>query len=138
MGADQTAVAEARRRHPTLRIAGWRHGYYARDKELDVVAAINASGADCLFIGMPTPHKERFLARHRHMLDTSFVMGVGGGIDVLAGHVKRAPRWMRNNGLEWLYRVLQEPRRMWKRYLTTNAVFAFLMAKALIVHQRPT
>jgi N-acetylglucosaminyldiphosphoundecaprenol N-acetyl-beta-D-mannosaminyltransferase len=92
-----------------------------------VVAAIGASGADCLFVGMPTPRKERFLARYRDTLNVPFIMGVGGSFDVLAGKVNRAPSWMQRTGLEWAFRLLQEPGRMWWRYATTNLAYAGLL-----------
>ena len=134
LGATEKALSGAlhnlRIRFPNLEIAGAQHGYYPRESEADVVAAIRASGADCLFIGMPTPHKERFLAAHRDTISVPFIMGVGGGIDIIAQITKRAPVWMQRVGLEWLYRVMQEPRRMWKRYLTTNMAFAAIIAKA--------
>jgi N-acetylglucosaminyldiphosphoundecaprenol N-acetyl-beta-D-mannosaminyltransferase len=79
---------------------------------------------------MPTPHKERFLATHRNTIGVPFIMGVGGGIDIIAQITKRAPVWIQQVGLEWLYRIMQEPRRMWKRYLTTNMAFAAIIAKA--------
>ena len=127
------AVAVARKRWPGLEFAGCHDGYFATDDESDIVTAIRTSGADCLFIGMPTPQKERFLHAYRDMLNVPFIMGVGGGIDVLAGHVRRAPASMQKTGLEWLYRIYQEPGRMWWRYASTNARFAGLVAKALIM-----
>jgi N-acetylglucosaminyldiphosphoundecaprenol N-acetyl-beta-D-mannosaminyltransferase len=136
LGASQEvlhrAVAAARTRWPGLDFAGYRDGYFAADDEWDIVTAIRISGADCLFIGMPTPQKERFLHSYRDLLNVPFIMGVGGGIDVLAGHVRRAPAFMQRTGLEWLYRIYQEPGRMWWRYASTNAQFAGLVAKALI------
>jgi N-acetylglucosaminyldiphosphoundecaprenol N-acetyl-beta-D-mannosaminyltransferase len=81
---------------------------------------------------MPTPRKERFLARHRDHLGVPFIMGVGGSLDVLAGHVRRAPLVVRQIGLEWLFRTAQEPPRLGPRYLATNAAFAGIMAKALL------
>jgi N-acetylglucosaminyldiphosphoundecaprenol N-acetyl-beta-D-mannosaminyltransferase len=128
----QKAADELTRRHPGLRIAGLQHGYFAADEEAGVVEAIRSARPDCLFIGMPTPRKERFMAAHREALDVSFVMGVGGGIDILAGHVRRAPVAWQRCGFEWLYRVIQEPRRMWRRYLTTNLAFAGILAGALL------
>jgi N-acetylglucosaminyldiphosphoundecaprenol N-acetyl-beta-D-mannosaminyltransferase len=128
----ERAVSETRRRLPNIEMAGWHHGYFSPEDEPDVVAAIRASAADCLFIGMPTPRKERFLHAHRDVLGVPFVMGVGGGFDVLAGRVTRAPPAIQRAGLEWLYRIYQEPRRMWWRYLSTNAAFAALMCKALV------
>lgn len=131
----QRAVAAARRRHPGLQFAGLRDGYFSREQEADVVLAIRASGADCLFIGMPTPRKERFLAAHRDELGVPFIMGVGGSFDVLAGAVRRAPRTMQHMGMEWLYRIYQEPRRMAWRYIRTNTLFAGILAQA-VVRQR--
>lgn len=128
----ENAVARAHRRWPGLDVAGFRNGYFRPEAEAGIVRAIRDSGADCLFIGMPTPRKERFLRRHRQELGVPFIMGVGGGIDVLAGHVRRAPLLMQRAGLEWLYRIYQEPGRMWHRYATTNVVFAGLVARALI------
>ena len=130
------AVAELRRRHPALAIAGQQHGYFSAAEQPAVVSAIRDSAADCLFVGMPTPRKERFMAAHRAELGVPFVMGVGGGIDVLAGHVRRAPDAWQRSGFEWLYRTLQEPRRMWRRYLTTNLAYAGILAGGLL--QRAT
>jgi N-acetylglucosaminyldiphosphoundecaprenol N-acetyl-beta-D-mannosaminyltransferase len=126
------AVENAGRLHPNLRFAGVQDGYFKPTQEPEIVRAIRESGADCLFIGMPTPRKERFLSAHREALETPFIMGVGGSFDVLAGEVRRAPLVMQRLGLEWLYRVYQEPRRMWWRYARTNAVFVGMMADALL------
>jgi N-acetylglucosaminyldiphosphoundecaprenol N-acetyl-beta-D-mannosaminyltransferase len=129
----QRAADRALDRHPALRFAGIRDGYFKPEQEAEVVAQISASGADCLFVGMPTPRKERFLANHRDRLNVPFIMGVGGSLDILAGHVRRAPGFMQRSGLEWFYRILQEPRRMWWRYARTNTLFAGLMTKALLM-----
>lgn len=116
-------------RHPRLRVAGAHHGYYTAEEEAGVVAAIADSGADLLFLGMTSPRKETFLARHRDALGASVLHGVGGSFDVLAGVTRRAPeRWQRL-GLEWAYRLLQEPRRLWRRYLTTNSRFLLALAR---------
>ena len=90
------------------------------------------TGADCLFIAMPTPRKERFLAAYRDQLQVPFIMGVGGSFDVLAGEVTRAPPLIQKSGLEWLYRIYQEPGRMWWRYCRTNTIFAGMMLSSLI------
>lgn len=126
------AIDELRRRHPALQLAGSHHGYFAATDEPAVVDAIRAARPDCLFVGMPTPRKERFMAAHRAALGVPFVMGVGGSIDVLAGHVRRAPEIWQRSGFEWLYRIVQEPRRMWRRYLTTNAAYAGILGRALL------
>jgi len=126
------AIARLRARHPALRLAGAHDGYFRPQDEPEIVAAIIRSGADCLFVALPTPMKERFLARNRDRFLAPFVMGVGGAFDVLAGQVTRAPGWMQRAGLEWLFRTLQEPRRMWRRYLSTNTIFAGWLIAALI------
>jgi N-acetylglucosaminyldiphosphoundecaprenol N-acetyl-beta-D-mannosaminyltransferase len=128
----RAAAERVRQRHPAIRFAGLQDGYFKPESEPEVVRAIRTSGADCLFIGMPTPRKERFLAAHRDELETPFIMGVGGSFDVLAGAVQRAPLHMQQLGLEWLYRIYQEPRRMWWRYAKTNALFAGMLARALV------
>jgi N-acetylglucosaminyldiphosphoundecaprenol N-acetyl-beta-D-mannosaminyltransferase len=130
----QKAATQVLARHPATRFAGLRDGYFAPEQEREVVDDIRNSGADCLFIGMPTPRKERFLASHRDELNVPFIMGVGGSFDVLAGQIRRAPVRVQALGLEWLYRVYQEPQRMWWRYAKTNAVFAVVLARAIIQH----
>jgi len=119
-------------KYPSIRFAGVRDGYFDHNQELEVVREIRDSGADCLFIGMPTPRKERFLAAYRDSLGISFIMGVGGSFDVLAGQVRRAPALMQTCGLEWLYRVYQEPRRLWWRYTKTNTLFCAILIRAVL------
>ena len=131
------AVRTLEQEHPGLECAGWQDGYYDRDDEQAVMERIRDSGADCLFIAMPTPHKERIMREYKQMLNVPFIMGVGGSVDVIAGYVARAPLWMQHAGLEWFYRFVQEPRRMWKRYLTTNLAFAWLLARAKVGLYRP-
>jgi N-acetylglucosaminyldiphosphoundecaprenol N-acetyl-beta-D-mannosaminyltransferase len=128
---DQAAVRICEK-HPSIQFAGVRDGYFAVDQERQVVDSIRNSGADCLFIGMPTPRKERFLASYRDELDVPFIMGVGGAFDVLAGQIRRAPTPMQQLGLEWLYRVYQEPGRMWWRYAKTNTLFAGILVQAVV------
>jgi N-acetylglucosaminyldiphosphoundecaprenol N-acetyl-beta-D-mannosaminyltransferase len=126
-----TVVERLRREYPTLEVAGWHDGYFKPEQETEVVDGINASGADCLFVAMPTPRKERFLKKHRSRLLPNFVMGVGGSFDVYGGKVSRAPRLVQSIGLEWLYRVSQEPGRLWRRYYETNTAYAVLLWRAL-------
>jgi N-acetylglucosaminyldiphosphoundecaprenol N-acetyl-beta-D-mannosaminyltransferase len=123
------------KRHPNIRFAGLRDGYFAAEQEPEIVSQIRDSGADCLFIGMPSPRKERFLAAYRDTLNIPFIMGVGGSFDVLADKVHRAPGRMQALGLEWLYRVYQEPRRMWWRYAKTNTIFAGILLRELFYHK---
>lgn len=132
LGAKQEVVEETARRmketHPNLKIVGVHHGYFWDDEEA-VVNKIRESGAKLLFVAITSPKKENFINKWQDKLGVNFVMGVGGTFDVVAGKVNRAPTWMQNAGLEWLYRVIQEPRRMWKRYLVTNSKFAWLLIK---------
>lgn len=118
-------------RYPTLDVAGFHHGYFWDDEE-KIVEKIHASGARLLFVAITSPKKEIFIDRWKDRLGVDFVMGVGGTFDVVAGAVRRAPQWMQKAGLEWLFRVIQEPRRMWRRYLITNSKFAVMLVKAKI------
>lgn len=110
-------------------IAGYANGYFKAEEEVKVAQQIAASKADILFVAMSSPKKEIFLNTHKDLIQTPFIMGVGGSFDVVAGFVKRAPKWMQEYGLEWFYRTLQEPRRMWRRYLFGNSSFIFLVFK---------
>ncbi|HVW58955.1 MAG TPA: WecB/TagA/CpsF family glycosyltransferase, partial [Puia sp.] len=111
-------------------IAGYRNGYFSKEDEPGIARQIADSGANILFVAISSPTKENFLFQHRDVLKkVNFVMGVGGSFDVVSGLVKRAPVWMQKAGLEWLYRVYQEPRRMFKRYLVGNLKFITLVLK---------
>jgi len=120
--------------YPDLNVAGYHHGYFWDDEQA-LVNKIKESGAKLLFVAITSPKKENFINKWQDELGVDFVMGVGGTFDVVAGKVKRAPVWMQNYGLEWLYRVIQEPGRMWKRYLVTNSEFAWLLLKAKLGFQ---
>lgn len=123
-------------RWPGVEIAGRRDGYFTEAEAAQVAAQIAESGADMLFLGMTTPKKEIFLGTYGDSLGVPVLHGVGGSFDVLAGLTRRAPeRWQRT-GMEWAYRVLQEPRRLWRRYLVTNVAFVVLLASER-VHRRP-
>ena len=132
LGATDDVVTETARRlqaeHPKLKLAGYHHGFFWDDEEA-VVNKIKASGAKLLFVAITSPKKENFINKWQESLGVSFVMGVGGTFDVVAGKVNRAPLWMQRYGLEWFYRIIQEPRRMWKRYLVTNSKFAWYLLR---------
>ena len=127
-----SAVARIRAQYPKLYLAGHHDGYFAQDEEPSIVADIAAAKPDILLVGMSSPKKEHFIARWDKHLDVPVCHGVGGSFDVLAGKVRRAPVYWQRLGLEWLYRVKQEPRRLWRRYLITNTVFSALVATAII------
>jgi exopolysaccharide biosynthesis WecB/TagA/CpsF family protein len=116
-----------RERYPRLIVAGMHHGYFTAADEAEVIEQIATSHPKILFIGINSPRKELWLRANRDRLQVPFAMGVGGSFDVLAGQVRRAPRWAQKAGIEWLFRVLQEPRRLWRRYLIGNAKFVWLV-----------
>jgi N-acetylglucosaminyldiphosphoundecaprenol N-acetyl-beta-D-mannosaminyltransferase len=114
-------------------IAGYRNGYFKKEEEEIIVKEISDSNADILFVAISSPTKEIFLNKYKDIINIPFIMGVGGSFDVVSGKVKRAPLWMQKYGLEWFYRVIQEPRRMWKRYLVTNSLFLYLVFKSKLL-----
>jgi N-acetylglucosaminyldiphosphoundecaprenol N-acetyl-beta-D-mannosaminyltransferase len=122
----ERAVARLRELHPRLAFAGYRDGYFSDADEPSVAAEIRAAHPDLLFVAMSTPRKEYFLGRWGPELDVPFSMGVGGAVDVVAGVTKRAPRSLQRLGLEWAFRLAQEPRRLFRRYLVTNSEFVAL------------
>jgi len=131
----ERCVAALRQKHPRLEVAGLRDGYWDEsdpESVRAVVDAVRAAAPDLLFVAVPTPKKERFLAEHKQALGVPFMMGVGGAFDVVAGIVRRAPLAWQRLGMEWAYRLIQEPRRMWKRYLVTNTHFAWLLGREMV------
>jgi N-acetylglucosaminyldiphosphoundecaprenol N-acetyl-beta-D-mannosaminyltransferase len=130
------ALKAIRGRHPKLMLSGSRDGYFSHSEEVQVVDEIRDSAPDLLFVAMPSPRKEQFIARHIETLNVGLAVGVGGSVDVIAGERARAPRWMQRLGLEWLFRFAQEPRRMWRRYLLGNLRFVLLVVRELISSRR--
>lgn len=119
-----TAVHERlQQRFPTLPIVGARDGYFSETDSTAVAAAIRHTRADVLFVAMGSPKQELWLARYGPQTGVRFALGVGGYFDILAGKRKRAPHWMQACGLEWSFRLFQEPRRLWHRYLIGNPAF---------------
>lgn len=134
LGATQevldATVGRIGREYPNAIVAGSHHGYFGPDGEAAVAADIRQARPDILLVAMSSPKKEQFLARWADDLSIPICHGVGGAFDVFAGMVRRAPALWQRLGLEWLYRVLQEPGRLWKRYLVTNAVFTWWVVRA--------
>lgn len=135
-GAKEEVISKVveiyQKKYPDIKIAGYRNGYYSEQEEELIVKDIKESKADILFVAMGSPKKEMFLNKYVEEMQVPFVMGVGGSFDVVAGKTKRAPALMQKFGFEWLYRLFQEPGRMWKRYLYTNIEFLFLILKESI------
>ncbi len=130
LGAKQAAldgaIAVLKARHPELIVAGSHDGYFA-GREPEIVAMVADSHPDLLFVAMGSPAQERFLAANLLEMSVPFSLGVGGSFDHVAGISRRAPVWMQRAGLEWLYRLASEPRRLWRRYLIGNTLFAILL-----------
>jgi N-acetylglucosaminyldiphosphoundecaprenol N-acetyl-beta-D-mannosaminyltransferase len=101
-------------------------------EDAEIVDAINFAAPDVLWVGLSTPKQETWMREHRERLHVPVMVGVGAAFDFLSGRKKQAPSWMREHGFEWLFRVLQEPRRLWRRYLVHGAEFVFLIALELL------
>lgn len=136
LGATEEVSAEVAKRlasyYPGVVLAGRRNGYFSLDEEASIAADIGASKADILLVAITSPKKEKFMAKWADTMGVPVVHGVGGSFDVMAGKVERAPETWQKYGLEWLYRVKQEPGRLWKRYLVTNVLFCGRIIKAMV------
>ena len=121
-----------RKKYPNLLISGKHHGYFKENEEEKIVTHINQCNPNILFVAISSPKKEIFLERWKKNIKVNFLMGVGGTFDIVSGKTKRAPRILQKFGLEWFFRLLQEPRRMWKRYIFTNISFLFLILKEFL------
>ncbi len=115
--------------YPSLKIVGVRNGYFKEEDESEIVSDMVASGADMMFVAFSSPKKEYWINKYLNEVHIPFVMGVGGSFDVVAGVTDRAPKWMQNHGLEWFYRFIQEPRRLWNRYIIGNWKFVLYTYK---------
>lgn len=114
-------------RHPRLRIAGRRNGYFSKSEEAAICEDINASGADIVWVGLGVPFEQEFCVRNKHRLRAGWLVTAGGCFNFVTGHYARAPEWMQRAGLEWLYRLWREPKRLWLRYAITNPVALAMM-----------
>ncbi|RJP18399.1 MAG: exopolysaccharide biosynthesis polyprenyl glycosylphosphotransferase [Candidatus Omnitrophota bacterium] len=124
-GIAEKSAKDLRRRYPNIRIVGYRNGYFAEEDEADVIRQIRDAEPDILIVGMGAPKQELWIRRHLQELNVPVAWGVGGLLDYSAKGLKRAPEWMRTSGLEWIWRLWLEPRRLWKRYLLGNILFTF-------------
>jgi len=125
-------VETYRNKYSSLKISGWQDGYWESDEEKKVVQDIKRTRSEILFVAISSPKKEFFIRGYMDEMQVPFSMGVGGSFDIIAGIKKRAPKWMQKCGLEWLFRLCQEPRRLWRRYLIGNPIFLWLVGKELI------
>jgi len=132
----EAAEARIRERHPNIQLVGTRDGYFADDEAGEVAEQVTQARPDILFVAMSSPRKEYWLGEYGRRTGVPFVMGVGGSVDVIAGLTRRAPRPMQIVGLEWLYRLAQEPRRLWRRYLVSNVKFGWLLVRGMLARRR--
>lgn len=111
-GVADAAAAALVERYPGAQIAGTRNGFFNPDDEVKIVQAINRAKPDILLVALGIPKQEKFIRAHFDRLKPAVMIGVGGSFDVISGQLKRAPAWMQKSGLEWLYRLIQEPKRL--------------------------
>ncbi len=142
-GRDQGTLVQLalslRRRHPGIQIVGGHSPPFrplSAEEEDALVHQINAARPDVLWVGIGVPKQEKWMLRMRERLDVPVMVGVGAAFDFHAGRVPMAPRWMQDRGLEWIYRTAQEPRRLLKRYLTTNPRFVLAFARQYLAERR--
>jgi N-acetylglucosaminyldiphosphoundecaprenol N-acetyl-beta-D-mannosaminyltransferase len=140
LGAREEVVSNLKRiyeeKYAGLTIAGYRNGYWEPGEEAAIAQQIRAAQTDILFVAISSPKKEYFLGRYQEAMRVPFAMGVGGTFDVAVGKIKRAPKWMQKGGMEWFYRFLQEPRRMFRRYFVEDMAFFGLLFKEFLSSKR--
>ena len=127
----ENLAAHLCQKYPDLKLAGTHHGFLeSPEVEQQALAQINDSQADILFVGMGSPKQEYWIETHLAELQVPVAMGVGGTFDVLSGHKKDTPKWIRGTGTEWIYRLMQNPRHYFVRYMTTNPWLLWQVIKA--------
>lgn len=133
LGAKAEVVAKTAEvlteRYPGMTVAGYRDGYFGDDEFDDVVAEVEQAEPDIVFVGITSPKKERLIERFRELGAKGAFVGVGGSFDVVSGNIPRAPMWMQRANLEWLFRMVQEPKRLVRRYVVGNTRFYMLLHK---------
>ncbi len=122
-GVAATAAARLKARYPNLQVAGSRHGYWRLEETVQVIEAIRDSGATVVMAALGNPLQEKWLDKHLGSTGARIGVGVGAFLDFVAGEVPRAPAWMNRWGIEWVFRLVQEPGRLWKRYVLGNPLF---------------
>lgn len=127
-----TTVKNLKNEYDGINIVGWHNGYFDFKNDSDIIRDIKKKQPDILFVAMSSPLKENFVNKNLAELNVPVSIGVGGSFDIIAGKCKLAPQWVSKIGLEWFYRLMQEPKRMWKRYLVTNTKFIFLFIKEIL------
>lgn len=127
LGAKEEIVRKTvdviQKQYPQISVVGWRNGYFKECDWPSIAEDLKKCKAQLIFVGITSPLKEYFIEYLQNQGLESVFMGVGGSFDVISGKIPRAPKWVQKMGLEWLFRVIQEPGRLWKRYLIGNTKF---------------
>jgi len=134
-GIPERLVGNLKQQFPSLKVAGTYCPPFrplTAEEDRSIVDVINRNSPDIVWVGLGSPKQDLWIAEHYQRLEAKVCIGVGAAFDFHAGRIKQAPRWMQRNGLEWAYRLWQEPRRLWRRYLIGNPLFLFLIALQLI------
>lgn len=119
----EKVIKKMSKQYPNVDFTGQHHGYFDQQNCEDIIAKINESQANLLLVGMGAPYQEKWIQQYRDKIDTAVCMGVGGLFDYYSGNIPRAPIWLRNIGCEWVWRMMNEPKRLAKRYLVGNGLF---------------
>jgi N-acetylglucosaminyldiphosphoundecaprenol N-acetyl-beta-D-mannosaminyltransferase len=135
-GAAELVSEWVQKHYPEVLIKGYTHGYFTSEEEPELIRTIAESGADILVVSMGTPAQELFIQKYIDDLNVGVAIGFGGLFDYFSGRIPRAPQWVREIGMEWVYRLIQEPRRMWRRYLIGNGVFLMRVVHEKVRPQR--
>ncbi len=139
LGGDKKSISDLvinlQNLYPSLKIVGFYSppfGFWNKKENSKIINLINKSKADMLFVGVSTPKQDKWIFNNKKYLKIKLAIGVGAAFDFFSGKTNRAPIWMQKIGLEWFYRFIQEPKRMWKRYLIGNLIFIWLVLKEII------
>jgi N-acetylglucosaminyldiphosphoundecaprenol N-acetyl-beta-D-mannosaminyltransferase len=131
-GVAESAYQNLKKMYPNFNVVGFHHGYYSEDKEELVVKDIKEKSPDILIVCFGAYKQEMFIKKYQEEIGVPVAFGNGAAFDFWSGKVKRAPKWLRSIGFEWFWRLIQEPKRLWKRYIIGNAIFILLIFKELI------
>ena len=126
----EKAVKKIKQKFPRLAVVGYHHGYFDEGEERKIIADINRKRPTVLIVGMGMPKQEKWIAKNMGKINAGVFWSVGALFDIISGKMSRGPVWMQKVGLEWLFRLYQEPKRLWKRYTLGNIYFVYLIFKA--------
>ena len=138
-GVAERLAERLRRRFPALQVAGTHTPPFrplTDEEDEQIIAEINGARPDLIWVGLSTPKQDAWIASHQSRLEAPVLLAVGAAFDFHAGDVPRAPKWMQASGLEWLFRLMAEPRRLWRRYLVGNALFVFYLVAGVLMPRR--